>query len=137
MASSQPTIGGPDTSGATVQPQYMGRTMKCYPVQETEIEMLAVLNTQATLFFAAATGAAGYAFSIWTNAQFVEKLTPTAKVASDGLMPVLIAVAVIFGAIGVYSAFRRGGLWDKIKKESFIVQATMAAPAVTTADLLS
>jgi hypothetical protein len=117
---------GAAATGATLHAQYMGRTMKCYPVHETEMDSLASMNTQATAFFSAASAFAAYAVGIWTNASFADKLTATAEVASMMVGPILIVVAFFFAGLGIYTVARRRSLWKKIKSEAVTLHATAA-----------
>jgi hypothetical protein len=126
-------VGGPTFgdagAGAVVQPQYMGRVMKCYPVHESEMEMLSTLNTETTVFFSVASGAIGYALSIWINASFAAALTDKARVAL-GVAPVVFLVGVIALAVAAYQAWRRAGLWGKIKREAVAIPSAVSQTSI-------
>jgi hypothetical protein len=112
-----------------MQPQYMGRTMKCYPLHESEMGTLSILNTQATVFFSAATGAFGYAVSIWTNAAFAGAPTETARIATHTIAPLVAIAGVVFSIIALICAVQRRGVWERIKKESVTLHAAPAPEA--------
>jgi hypothetical protein len=120
MAGGQPAFGG---TGATVQSQYMVRTMKCYPVHESEMEMLSTLTTEATIFFSLASLSIGYALSIWINGSFVVTLTDKAKNAL-AVAPIALTAGLILLGIAIYQVVRREGLWGRIKKEAVVVEST-------------
>lgn len=125
MADDLPTFSAGNVAGATVQHQYMGRVMKCYPVNEAEMRMLGLLGSATTAFFSLAGIAAGYAASIWINAAFAAKLTDAARVAAVGVAPVSALVALLFIALGIIAALQGKGLWGKIEREAYIIQAAV------------
>lgn len=126
MAGGKPTFGGIGAAGgATVQSEYMGRTMKCYPVHETEMESLATLNTEATVFFSAASACLALSAGILTNAMFAEHATEMSKFATFIAAPFLGALAVLFGGLGLYTAHRRKALWGRIKQEAVTLTASV------------
>lgn len=122
----QPSFGGTTAAGATFQAEYMGRTMKCYPVHENEMESLATLNTEATTFFSVASAAIALGAGILTNAAFAETLTPTAMVSCMIIAPVLGALALVFLGLGFYTTRRRATLWKRITSEAVTLRATAA-----------
>lgn len=119
-------------TGATVQPQYMGRTMKCYPVQEAEMEMLSTLNSQATGFFSIGSALAAYAASIWTNAAFASALTESGKTAAQQVAPVTVFLAIAFALLGWDAVRRRGSLWSRIRSEAQAIPTTTVITTVET-----
>lgn len=111
-----------------MHPEYMGRTMKCYPVHETEMDGLAEANGDATAHFAFASACLAFAIGIWTNAAFSEKLTPAGELATTLAAPFLLVMAVFFGVLGLRASSRRDKLWMKIKREAVTLQASASAP---------
>lgn len=101
-----------------MQPEYMGRIMRCYPIHEAEIENLSTLNADATTYASVASVLLGFAFGILTNLIFTEKLTPVAKVASFIGAPVLVFLAAVFGWLWLSKRKRRASAWERIKSES-------------------
>jgi hypothetical protein len=114
-------------SGATMRPQYMGRTMVTYPVSEPEMDQISSLSAQVTARFSVATLLLGLAASIWTNAVFVNEMTPAGQLASYYAAPILLLFAAGY-AIGGYLARRkRSSAWEKIKTEALPVQTVAEA----------
>lgn len=113
---SVPSSGSP--VGATVQAEYMGRTVRCYPVHETEMEGLTEANGDATAHFAFASAFLAFAVGIWTNAMFATELTASGELATTLAAPVLIVLSVFFGILGLRASARRNRIWNKIKSEA-------------------
>lgn len=127
----QPTFGGANI-GATVQSQYMGRTMKCYPIHETEISTISMLNTASTVLFELATAAVGYATSILSSAIFYQTITPAGQIGTKIVAPALLVFAAIVGVGGVLAIIGRQNAWGRIKAESYPVQAAIPSPQLAT-----
>lgn len=104
--------------GATFQSEYMGRTMKCYPVHETEMESLATLNTQSTAFFSVGSALIALAAGILTNAAFADHLTAAAMVACLVAAPALVCVAAVYFWLGREATRKRSTLWMRITGEA-------------------
>lgn len=117
-APSPPTIPATPLAGATMRSEYMGRTMKCYPVHEHEMDILSTLNTQTTVFFSAASAFAGIAVSIWISAAFAEAVTVTVKMATLAIGPAALFIALIFGGLALMARKKRSDLWGRIQTES-------------------
>lgn len=124
MGDSLPSVPSQTAGGATVQSEYMGRTMKCYPVHETEMESLSTMNTEATVFFSSMSACIALAAGIVTNAIFAERSTEMSKFATLIGAPFLGGLAILFGCLGVYTAYRRSALWGRIKQEAVTLKAT-------------
>ena len=129
MANNEPSFESTAPTGASVQSEYMVRKMKCYPVQETEMDSLATLNTQATGFFSTASAILALAAGVWTNAIFNTTLTPMAELATKFVAPFLLVLAAFYFWMAIDTARKRSSLWRKIKSESVTLQATVAAPS--------
>lgn len=119
----QPKFGGAP-AGATMQAQYMARTMKCYPVHESELETLSTLNAASTVFTSIGSACLAFAVGIATNAAFAETMTPVAQVATGLGAPVLAVIALVFYGLGIGASLRRRSLWDKIKREAVSLHAS-------------
>jgi hypothetical protein len=92
--------------------------VKAYPIFESELESLSFLNTMTLVFFSVGSAMVSFAFGIWTNAAFAEKLTAEGVVASNYGAPALLIAAVICYGLGGLSLYSRRQQWLKIKAES-------------------
>jgi hypothetical protein len=127
MANTLPTFSGNAPTGATMRPQYMGRTMTTYPVSEPEMEQISSLNAQVTTRFSVATLLLGLGTSIWTNAIFVSDMTPAGELASRYIAPLLLLFAAGY-AVGGYLARRnRASVWERIKRDALPIQTVAEA----------
>ena len=114
-------------SGATMQPLYMGRTVKTYPVSESEMQTISALNTQVTVRISVATLLFGLASSIWINAIFNAAMTPAGTVATYYVAPILLVFSVGYGISGYFSRRNSKAEWERIKTESVPVQSMAAS----------
>lgn len=109
-----------------MQAEYMGRTSKCYPIHESEIESLATFDALGTVFSAIGSAALAFAGGIWTNAAFAEKLTPLAELTSKFGAPLLCTLSLIFYLLAYFAVTRRRSLWKRIKGEAVTLHAHAA-----------
>ncbi len=72
---------------------YVEREVTVYAIHESEVEQISSFNTLGSVFVGIGAAMLSYAIGIWTNASFVEKLTPMGDVASA-----FLALAVVMGA---------------------------------------
>jgi hypothetical protein len=126
MSDTGPTTGNVP-SGATMRPQYMGRTMNCYPVSEPEMEHISSLNALAAAGFSAGTFLLAMGASIWINASFYTELTAEAKVAAKYVAPLLVVFSIICAFGGIWAQRKRKSAWGQIKAESQPVQTVAVA----------
>jgi hypothetical protein len=131
IQSGQPTFGG--NLGATMQPQYMVRTMKCYAVQETEMEMVDTFIGQATTFYSTSSALVSFAASIWINAAFATTLTDTAKLSAFYFAPLCVIGSIVFVKLGYDASRKRKTLWATIKAQSEAIATTTVFGAVGAA----
>jgi hypothetical protein len=118
MDSRTPSFSNEASSGATMQPRYMGRTMTTYPVSEPEMDQISSLSGQVTARFAVASLLVGLAASIWTNAVFVNEMTPTGQLATYYVAPLLLFFAAGYALSGYLARRKRASAWDKIKLDA-------------------
>jgi hypothetical protein len=114
-------------SGATMRPQYMGRTMTTYPVSEPEMEQISSLSAQVTTRFSVATLLLGLGASIWINAVFATDLTPAGQLASQYVAPLLLLFSAGYAAGGIIARRNRASAWERIKSDALPVQTLAEA----------
>jgi hypothetical protein len=101
--------------------------MTTYPVNDTEIGMIGMLEFQSTAYFSAATLFIGGAATIWISATFYETVPPAAKLLTLFGAPVCLVIGLIFVGLGVMAWVQKRGIWVKIKGESQPVSLRVAA----------
>lgn len=106
------------TSGASVRPIYVTRTMKVYGLHEYELATLSTLNAGATTLIGAASFIASAAIGIYTNSLFANELTAEGRLATKYVAPVFIAASILSAIFAGYLIYRRRGIIDAIKRES-------------------
>jgi hypothetical protein len=111
-----------NTAGATMQTQYMGRTMNCYPVSEAEMELLSSLGAQVTVRTATGSFLLAISVSIWVSAMFATALTPAGELASKFAAPLLLLFSFGFYFGAAISYFNRRSKWADLKRTSKPVQ---------------
>ncbi len=95
------------------------RPMKVYPVQESEVQSLGLLNQLVTGFFSASSGFAFFALGLWAQAESGDK-QPTSTFWL--LFWVCVFVALIFLVIGGLCVRQRKSVWQKIQDEAKEIQ---------------
>lgn len=127
MSANLPNFSGDVPSGATMRPQYMGRTMTTYPVSEPEMDQISMLSAQVTVRFSVASFLLALAAGIWTNAVFATEMTAAGQLASYFVAPLLLLFSVGY-AIGGFMARRsRTSAWGRIKSDSLPVTTMVEA----------
>jgi hypothetical protein len=127
MAGNLPSFSNEVPAGATMRPRYMGRTMTTYPVSEPEMDQISSLSGQVTARFAAASLLIGLAASIWTNAVFVNEMTPTGQLATYYVASIFIFFAAAYALSGYLARRKRASTWEKIKSGAEPVQTIAEA----------
>ena len=137
MANTIPTVSNSALTGATMRPQYMGRTMTTYPVSEPEMEQISSLNAQVTVRFSVATFLFGLAASIWTNAMFANELTAAGYLATYYVAPLLLLFSLGYAIGGVVAWRKRGNAWEKIKTDAAPVNTLTEAGGLMVSRTIS
>jgi RsiW-degrading membrane proteinase PrsW (M82 family) len=118
QGSPQPSISTDTSRGATIRTAYVEREVKAYAIFENEIQTITMSNTLASVFWAVGIASLSFAVGIWTNAEFVEKLTPEGSILSHVIAPALCVVTVICWALAVWAMCPRRGTWTAVRSES-------------------
>ena len=105
-------------SGAVMEAFYVRRSVKVLAIQEHEVDHIAFLNTQSTIFFSLSSALFFFAIGIWVNASFQETMTPAATLLSKVGAPASILLSLVCVAIAVWCLCRRKSQLDHIKEQS-------------------
>jgi len=114
-------------SGATMQPRYMGRTMITYPISESEMEQISSLSGQVTMRLSTASLFFGLAGSIWTNAIFVNEMTPLGHLATYYMAPFFLIFSGGHAIAAYLSHRKRTSAWDRIRQDASPMQTVAEA----------
>lgn len=109
-----------DPPGAYMLPKYVGLEMTVYPIDESRLESLSMLNNGAAFFFSVGTGAIMFAIGLAKDLSFVSKEHIPAG-ASDMASVVYWLCGV--GAFITYTVaslllWKRGGIIKQIKQKA-------------------
>lgn len=100
----------------------MTRTVKVYPLQEMEIDALALFNSLATALFSLGSALVTYGLGIYSSATIQGSLTPRAWGFVDFAGPIPIAIGTLFIVGGILAWWRRYSLARKIKSEAEVIE---------------
>jgi hypothetical protein len=102
--------------------------VRLYPIIESELDSVAMLNSLATLFFSLGSSGFSIAFALWSG-MFIES---TPSEAAKQAMPVLICVFALVGCLftglGVWAWRRKGSELSKIKQHVVEQSSTKQPP---------
>jgi hypothetical protein len=106
------------SKGSTVRTLHMERTMKFYPISESELNSITIFNSVATIFFSLATGLVTFIAGLWGNVVVAGTITAESK-AIVGIVSIVCGIlAAACGAIGLWGWRSRNSEFRKISDES-------------------
>ena len=108
--------------GSFVQPVYLRREMTFYAIEQSELESISSFNTLASAFFSATASLLFLGVGIWVESTFQEAMTPEAMLLRNFGAPVLWALALGCGCLGIWAKRRRSDQLSTIRTESKIIQ---------------
>jgi|SRR5208337_1429975 len=111
-----------NSTGATINPQYVERRPSMWAVGEIDLEALTLTTNIINGCFAIGSFCLGFAANILVSYLGVEKLTPAGEFMLHNGTTVAIIASVFFYVLGALLYWKRGSLWNKIKAESRIVK---------------
>jgi hypothetical protein len=94
------------------------REVSAYAVFENEISTITVFNTLSSLAWAIGSALLSFAIGIWTNAQFVEKMSPEGTVLAHVVAPGLCALTLVAYGLGLWAISARGKTWRAVRAQS-------------------
>ena len=117
----EPTVQAP--SGATFDPKHMVRPMKVFPVHQSEITSLSLLNNLVAGFLAGAFSlfflGVGVVLDLAIEGRFGEAgLGDSDKVLLYCVVPILGVLALILAGAGILAIRKRRSTWEQIESES-------------------
>ena len=110
-------------SGATFRPIHMERTMRVFPVHQSEMISLSLLNNLVTGFFAGASSliflGAGVVIDLAIEGKFGEVgLGDGDKVLLYCVVPIFCVLALVLAGAGIFAIRKRRSTWEQIEGES-------------------
>lgn len=112
----QGTIG--PSAGSAIQPVYAQRSMKCYPVTESELKQIGLANLGVTIFVGLGGTCFGFGVDVFKDVQLAQTVPAGAKAFVDIMQPGAIAVGVVCWIIAGALWFWRRDMLRLIKDES-------------------
>ena len=109
-----------DAPGALMHPKYVGLEMIVYPIDESRLESLSMLNNGVTFFFSVGTGALMFAVGLARDLSIMlDQDVPVGTSEMAGLVYWSCGIgAVIAYAVGGGLLWKRGGIIRQIKSRA-------------------
>lgn len=104
--------------GALLHTMHVERTVKIYPVVESELKTLSILNSLALVFSSVGTGLLTFAVGVVTDAAVQGQLTDYGRALVCVVAPVFGTLALISYGIAVAAWRSRGSELSRIREES-------------------
>jgi hypothetical protein len=104
--------------GATMVMAYARRSLRAYPILDSEVRSLSIFNTLSTTCFALMSAFISFAGGIWVNALFVENPPAEGKILSRFVAPALCVGAVVALLLGIWAICSRTNTWREIRRSS-------------------
>ena len=114
--SSSPPSDNP--AGATLVTAYARRSLRAYPILDSELRNLSYFNTLSATCFSVMSALISFAVGIWVNALFVENPPAQGKILSHIVAPAFCAVAVVALGLGIWAICSRTNTWRDIRRSS-------------------
>ncbi len=111
-------LAGASPSGAVYRQTHMERDVKIYPIDETGMKMLAMLNDLSTFFFSAAVFCATTAFDLWSGIEIENSPAENAKHEMGKIEWVCLVLGIGCFLAGCYAVWSRNTEISRIKRES-------------------
>lgn len=105
-------------NGATVEPVYSRRKMRCYSVTESELKQIGLANLGITAFASIGSGLLAFYLDIFKDTILAEEVAATAKSAIEYVQPILLFLGVSFWILAIVTLFWRRSMVATIKEES-------------------
>lgn len=108
-----------DVGGAKFRPVHMERHMRVFPVDESEIVSLSILNDLTTAFFSGASTlfvlSVGIVIDLALQDQYWGNYTTEhSKFLLYILVPIFIVAAILLLLAGIWALRKRTSVWDNI-----------------------
>lgn len=105
-------------NGATVEPVYSTRKMRCYSVTESELKQISLANLGITAFASIGSGLLAFWLDVFKDTLLAEAVPEAAQSAIDYVQPVLLFLGIAFWLLTAGTLFWRRSMISTIKEES-------------------
>lgn len=105
-------------NGATVEPVYSTRKMKCYSVTESELKQIGLANLGITAFASIGSGFLAFWLDIFKDTFLADSVPETAQSAINYVQPILLYVGIAFWLLCGATLYWRRNMIQIIKDES-------------------
>lgn len=120
---SQPPGGVPSVSygsqtGSQLYMLHATRVMKVYPIVESELSTITIMNVLSALGFSIGGIFVGIAINVWINASFYKELVPEAQVMVYWGAPISLVLGLFFFAVSVLAVAFRSSTWRAVRRSA-------------------
>lgn len=105
-------------AGATVEPVYSARRMRCYSVTESELLQIGLANIGITAFFSLGSALIAFWLDIFKDTVLASEVPKDAEVVISYVQPVLLFLGLLFWGFAGISVYWRHSMIKLIKQES-------------------
>jgi len=105
-------------NGATVEPVYSQRKMKCYTVTESELRQIGLSNLGITGMFSLGAAFLAFGLDVFKDTLLAESVPDAAQAIVSYVQPICFFVSASFFILGLLTIRWRSGLMQLIKDES-------------------
>lgn len=112
------TYGQAGTGGAGAQLMLLNvvRPMNVYPVTESDLRTIGVMNFISTATFSVGGVFVGLAANIWINAAFYNEIPPVARAMVTYGAPLCIGIAILCSIGGITAMIFRRSTWRGVRQ---------------------
>lgn len=112
--------------GAWYIAEHLVRKVKIYPMTESELESMQLLNSIASTALSVAAFLAGIYASIWWDVKTAgDRATRT---LGDPILDVLAYGALVCVVVALWAKWSKGGTFDRMVRESFVIREGQTVP---------
>lgn len=104
--------------GSHISQVSMGRSMKVYPLVDSDLALLHTLGMVATSAFSITGAALSFAATLYIERQVSPEATPAGELLMAVGPSAALGIAIVSGIVGIIAIGRRGTTLDRIKDES-------------------
>lgn len=104
--------------GSTLYTSPTERTVKCYPVLETELKSVSMYNTLVAVCFSVASGLFSFGLGLLINAFILGNVAGTSAALVWLILVLCVVLALVFVIGGIWAWCNRRSEWKRIVQES-------------------
>lgn len=109
-------------SGIKFHTYHVGRTVKIYPILESELRSISMLNSLVIMLVSVGTFFLSYAIGLATDWAMQDSITATGTILVNVVVPICLVLCLVFFASAYWAYKRRKNDLDKTLEETGVSQ---------------